>query len=378
MIANSSFICEPILRQQELQQLKQIFVADGDVMIAGVSGSGRRSLVRHAAHQVNARVVEIDCLRATTSSSFLRLLAEALLEVFSSATEREAIAKWTQQYQFKLEPNAANWTRISWQVSSKQEWKILQVLLSLPQIMAEWLDCRVVFAFQNFPHIHSWDRLGEWEAYLRQEIKQQSRVSYVIIATVPEPWVYESKLQLIVLVPIARQEMKSWVVNTMAAKKLKLAVDALELFADYVRGHLGDAVTLARRICLEYQLETLEIARGDRSYRFQQPNQIQLHHVHSSTLALVEDFSQTFESLLLLLPAIQARVLESLAIDPTDRPHAREYIRKHQLSKGGGLQGALAGLEQKGLIYGAKYGYCVAKPLLAFWLKHRLISSPSE
>jgi hypothetical protein len=370
MIANSSFICKPILRQQELEQLKQIFAADGDVMIAGVSGSGRRSLVCHAAHQVSARVVEIDCLRATTSSAFLRLLAEALLEVFSSATEREAIAKWTQQYQFKLEPNSANWTRIGWQVSLKQEWKILQALLSLPQMMAEWLECRIVFAFQNFPHIRSWDRLGEWEAYLRQEIKQQSRVNYVIIATVPEPWVDESKLQLIVLLPIARTEMKSWIVNTMAAKELKLAVDALELFADHVRGHLGDAVTLARRICLEYQLET---SRCDRTQRFPQPNQIELHHVHSSTLALVEDLSQTFESLLLLLPAIQARVLESLAIDPTDRPHASEYIRKHQLSKGGGLQGALAGLEQKGLIYGAKYGYCVAMPLLAFWLKHRLI-----
>jgi hypothetical protein len=172
--------------------------------------------------------------------------------------------------------------------------------------------------------------------------------------------------------------MKSWLVNAMAAKGLKLAVDALDLFLDYVKGHLGDAIALARRICLEYQIEVLALSQGDRLsqavYKYQLPdNQIQLHHVHRSTLALVEDLSQTFESLLLLLPPIQARVLESLAIDPTDSPHASQYIRRHQLSKGGGLQGALAGLEQKGLIYGAKYGYIVAMPLLAFWLKHRLI-----
>jgi hypothetical protein len=86
----------------------------------------------------------------------------------------------------------------------------------------------------------------------------------------------------------------------------------------------------------------------------------------------MEDFSGTFESLLLLLPPIQARVLESLAIDPTDRPHARDYIQKHQLSRGGGLQGALASLEQKGLIYGPHYGYQIAMPLLRLWLKHRL------
>ncbi|MEB3310972.1 MAG: hypothetical protein VKJ02_12125 [Snowella sp.] len=72
------------------------------------------------------------------------------------------------------------------------------------------------------------------------------------------------------------------------------------------------------------------------------------------------------------MPPIQARVLESLASDPTDSPHAKDYIRKHQLSKGGGLQGALLGLEQKGLIYGPKLGYRVAWPLLAFWLKQRL------
>jgi hypothetical protein len=89
-------------------------------------------------------------------------------------------------------------------------------------------------------------------------------------------------------------------------------------------------------------------------------------------LALIEDRSLTFESLLLLLPPIQARVLESLAIDPTDSPHAKDYVRIHQLSKGGGLQGALSGLEQKGLIHGPKLGYRVAMPLFAFWLKQRL------
>jgi hypothetical protein len=66
------------------------------------------------------------------------------------------------------------------------------------------------------------------------------------------------------------------------------------------------------------------------------------------------------------------RVLESLALDPTDSPHAREYIQKHHLSRGGGLQGALASLEQKGLVYGASHHYKIALPLLAFWLKYRL------
>jgi len=89
-------------------------------------------------------------------------------------------------------------------------------------------------------------------------------------------------------------------------------------------------------------------------------------------LALVQDMSCTFEALLLLLPPTQARVLESLALDPTDSPQSSAYIKKHQLSRGGGLQGALNSLEQKGLIYGPKFSYRIALPLLNFWLKQRL------
>jgi hypothetical protein len=87
---------------------------------------------------------------------------------------------------------------------------------------------------------------------------------------------------------------------------------------------------------------------------------------------LVADLSVTFESLILLLPNTQVRVLESLAIDPTPRPHAADYIRRHHLSRGGTLQGALASLEQKGLLYGAAQGYRIALPMLALWLKQRL------
>jgi hypothetical protein len=99
---------------------------------------------------------------------------------------------------------------------------------------------------------------------------------------------------------------------------------------------------------------------------------IQAHQIHRSTFALVEDLALTFESLLLLLPSSQVRVLESLALDPTDSPHSREYIQKHHLSRGGGLQGALASLQQKGLVYGPEHGYRITMPLLAFWLKYRL------
>ena len=160
----------------------------------------------------------------------------------------------------------------------------------------------------------------------------------------------------------------------MAAQGFKFSSDALALFLGYVQGHMGDASTLARRVWVDYLAVAYAHAEQltDRQLAQPIPHSIELDQVHRSTQALIDDLSTTFESLLLLLPPIQARVLESLAIDPTDSPHAREYVQKHQLSKGGGLQGALASLEQKGLIYGPKEGYAIALPLFRLWLKNRL------
>jgi hypothetical protein len=147
--------------------------------------------------------------------------------------------------------------------------------------------------------------------------------------------------------------------------KFESGGQAIALFLSYVQGHLGDAIALARRIW--HDCRDLCNLNGN-----QNEGLIQAHHVHRSALALVEDLSITYESLILLLPSSQVQVLESLALDPTDSPHSREYIKKHRLSRGGSLQGALASLEHKGLVYGSRYSYRIALPLLGFWLKYRI------
>ncbi len=392
-------------RQAELQQVSQILRADGDLLLTGVPGIGRHTLIRAAAGHVGARVLEIDCLRATNASRFLELLAQGLVEVFSTPTELALIQRWSLEKPLILEYSLTRRARLVWHSGPNEEWTLLQTLLSLPQVLAEWLDCRVVLIFQNFPHICSWDRSRKWETYLEQEIQRQSRVSYALITTVPEDWVSDLNLQVITLGPLTPEELQPWIVSQMAAQGLVFDTQslAMSLFHKYVQGHLGAAIALARRIWLDCcALSRIKDEdKGMKSAGELEPNfpsladslidpnltqkqatspifhpakegQIQAHHVHRSALALVEDQSVTFESLILLLPHSQVRVLESLALDPTDSPHTRDYIKKHQLSRGGGLQGALAGLEQKGLVYGPKYGYRIAMPFLAFWLKNRL------
>jgi len=382
-------------RETELSKIHQILTKDDDFLLVGAPGIGRRTLIRAAAQKIGARVLEIDCLRTTDTNRFLRLLADSLLEVFSSTEELALIQQWSNQHPFVLEQNSHR-PRLVWHGVSGKEWQLFQILLALPQLLAEWLDCRVVIVFLNFPHIRSWDRKGKWEDYLRQEIQQQSRVSYALVATVAEPWAQQSDLHIISLPPLDDQVMRDWIVPAMRAEGLQFNPDtqALDLFLSIVQGHTGDAISLARRIWLDRhvflnaqtdwktssKLGTIEADTGamgrdvivkDLTVSAVE-DVIESHHVHRSTLALVEDLSTTFESLILLLPPSQVRVLESLALDPTDKPQAREYIQKHQLTRGGGLQGALASLEQKGLLYGPQYGYRVALPFLAFWLRQRL------
>lgn len=379
MVANPFIPHTLVGRQTELQQVSQILAEDGDLLLAGVPGSGRRTVLRFAAETVGSKVIEIDCLRATDSTRFLQLLAEGILIAFQAPAEQALIQRWSIDQPIVLEQSASGRTRLVWHSTPKQEWALFQTLLTLPQVLAEWLNCRVVMVFQNFPHIRSWDRSEKWQTYLRQEIQQQSRVSYALIATVTERWVQHSNMQVVFLGPLKDEEMLPWIVTAMAAEGLKFEPDseALTLFLSYVQGHLGDAIALARRIWLDQR--AINCGNGDEapgtttSLSTLPPySLIYPHHVHRSVLALVDDLALTFESLILLLPPSQVRVLESLALDPTHSPHSREYIQKHQLSRGGGLQGALASLEQKGLVYGPEYGYRITLPLLAFWLKHRL------
>jgi hypothetical protein len=349
-------------RKLELERTCQILSADGDILLAGIPGIGRKTLIRAAAEQVGAQVVEIDCLRATSYKRFLSLMAEAFLRAFDTPRSHGILQRWSRRHPLTLDRTGQ--PRLTWPKS--EDWTVFQSLLALPQALAEGLDCRVVLVFQNFPHIRSWDKDGRWENYLKAEIQVQTRVSYALIATFAESWGEPGEVQVVSLQPIATVDMADWVTKALPMEGLVLEPDAADLFADYVRGHFGDAIALARRVWLDQQVS------GSWHQGSLAENIVQAHHVHRSALALVDDLAVTFESLILLLPPTQVRVLESLALDPTDSPHAREYIKKHDLSRGGALQGALGSLAQKGLLYGAELNYQIALPLLAFWLKHRL------
>ncbi|MFM5981425.1 MAG: ATP-binding protein [Sphaerospermopsis kisseleviana] len=346
-------------RSVEFQRIIEILAQDGDLLMTGVPGSGRRTLVRVAAQEVGAVILEIDCIRATDGERFLQLLAEAITQNW----EAEKIASWVKKNAsefFIFNPD--NKLKLLLSLNQKQLWQAFIALLELLQIMAQDLDQRVVLILHSFPHIRSWDRNNLWESTFRQEVKAHPHVSYVLLATIAETSHHQDNssypIETIQLAPLAKDVLALWAREILHTENLKFDPhsQALPIFLDAVQGNIGDAMVLIRR------LSDLQHYQG----------LITEQKVQQVIEGMLKDLSITYESLLMLLPASQIHLLECLAVDPTDKPQSKEYIQKHGLSRGGALQGALTGLQHKGLIYSAEQGYRLALPLLALWLKQRL------
>ncbi|MCC5637115.1 ATP-binding protein [Nostoc sp. CHAB 5844] len=346
-------------RSQEFQRIVEVLAQDGDLLITGVPGSGRRTLVRTAAQEVGAMVLEIDCIRATDGQRFIQLLAEAISQNWQAALIQDWVNNFGKEF-FVCHPEGK--LKLLRSLNQKQLWQAFEILLNLLQIMAVNLNQRVVLILQSFPHIRSWDRNGLWEATFRQEINVQTHVSYVLIATLAETSYQTGEtnypLETIQLAPLANDVLALWAREILHTQGLKFdsRSQALQLFLNAVQGHIGDAMAIIRRLQNFYCTDGL----------------ISEEAVQQAIEGLLKDLSLTFESLVMLLPANQVHLLESLALDPTDKPQSKEYIQKHGLSRGGSLQGSLTGLQHKGLIYSAEHGYQLALPLLALWLRQRL------
>jgi hypothetical protein len=353
-------------RSAEFQRIVEVLAEDGDLLIAGVPGSGRRTLVRRAALAVGAIILEIDCIRATDGERFVQLMAEAIAQNFDAVKIQDWVASSSKEFfRFQIEENppipTGKLTPMR-PLNPKQLWQAFELLLGLPQILAESQNQRVVIILQSFPHIRSWDRHSLWEATFRREINQQTHVNYVLIATIAETTHYSEEtnhpLETVQLPPLARDVVAVWAREILQTVGLTFdsRSKAMQLFLDAVQGHIGDAVAIIRR---------LQVLRRPDGLITEQ-------EVQQAIEELLKDLSITFESLLMLLPGNQVHLLECLATDPTEKPQSREYIQKHGLSRGGSLQGALTGLQHKGLIYGAEQRYQMALPLLALWLRQRL------
>ncbi|WP_246199142.1 ATP-binding protein [Sodalinema gerasimenkoae] len=353
-------------RQAQFQEITQTLAKGKDLLIAGVPGSGRRTLVRRAALEVGAKVIEVDCIRATDGRRFVQLLCEGISQGVQSQEAIAFLEDWAgREGRAWFEFNEISARKLSLHrdpaLTQEHLWQAYQQLLQFPQQLAIAMERQVILIFYGFPHIRAWDRTAQWETSLQEAIARHTTANYVLVTTLAESRNLHEEptgLTTVCLTPLADDVVAAWA--QLVLHQVGLSFDprssALELFLNAVQGHIGDASMLVRRL---------------RQRRWHQ-GRLNEAAIQDTLEDLLADLSNIFESILVLLPASQLQLLESLALDPTDKPQSRDYIQKHHLSRGGSLQGAIAGLQHKGLIYGPDLGYRLALPLFALWIRQRL------
>jgi Cdc6-like AAA superfamily ATPase len=129
---NLSTPLQLIGRSVEFQRIIEILAKDGDLLITGVPGSGRRTLVRGAAQEVNTVILEIDCIRATEAERFVQLLAEAI----SQNWEAEKVQTWLNENSSAFFTfNSESQLKLIRSLEQEQLWQAFASLLDLLEIM---------------------------------------------------------------------------------------------------------------------------------------------------------------------------------------------------------------------------------------------------
>ena len=377
-------------RKEALQKIITAIESDIDLLIAGPPGSGRDFLVQVAARQ--NLLFEIDCLQATNPIGFIELLFTAihlsgLLQ--EDLQTREILRSWLSE-QSSAGYILTDTGELCWLTNYQPDSldSELETLLKFIQRLAEIKDNRALLVFKNFTHIRAWGPEEVWELRLRQQINELSRVLYILVGTIGELKDDERRLfspsrdqkdqeisslrkslqhsfETVELFPLEDDIITSFADAELSNAGLRFDPldNGLDRFLKTVLGSFGDAVMLINRLVYLHAPQLRE--KSDEHVL------LGVKDVEDATVSLIADLNIMCETLLLMLPSKQAKLLTCLALDPTDKPHSRKYIEKHNLYKGGAIQGALSGLQQKGLIYDASQNYRLTHPLLSLWIQQR-------
>jgi hypothetical protein len=381
MVLGSTFVegsaLEKIGHVEETNRIIELVEKDCDVLLTGVPGSGRYALIQRSAEGARAALVGIDCIRATNCRKLVDLFLESTLSAFSDSPDAykvlssRLLSALDNGKPFRSHQDSAS-SRVSLVDKADDSLCLsaLQTILNIIGQVAIAQKIRIIVVFKQISHIRSWDRKLEWEELLRLEIYKHPQVSYVILETVAEleemkkkeniSRLYEfTPVEVVKLAPLPDAIVTSWLRKSLIDANLVLSPDgsALKSFLHVVAGHISTAEALLRHSIMMHGSETSVVDNQS---------------INKGVEVLLSDLSAAFESFLLMLPASQLQLIECLAIEPTPKPQSKEYIQKYNLSKGGTLQGALEGLQKKGLIYGHENSFRLTLPLFAVWIQNAL------
>jgi hypothetical protein len=342
---------------------------DKDFILCGTIASGSKIFIRSVVSDLQSEIsfMDFDCMQLQNESRFLEVFYSEIIALLKKKKINSEIINEIPVH--NLHKNEI--------LSSAS--KILEILNDHLKLLGE----KLVLIFSNCSYIEKWsdkknriNLINNWRMFLNQ-INAIDNISYVLVATYGEldelSDIYNPKNvknieeTTIPLKPLDEKNLKVWLLSLLKSHNIDFKDDSkndpIESFLRIVDGSFYDSLSLIRR------LNVLYLPKNDDSKSVV----IDKDKIDNACVEIIKDLSIYFENLLLSLPATQAQLLCSLALEPTDKPHQSKYTTKYGLTSGGSIQSAISSLNRKGLIHKPEhtsdFKYRVSLPLLSIWIR---------
>lgn len=345
--------------QAELEKIIQLLVEDFDFVLEGAPNSGRFALIQRAVNEIDSDLIRVDCLRSSSIEELLKLLVRETRFLYQSNFQKN-LNDFLSDHKdsvyekfFARENTDEDIQGFSLDFYSE----IIKDLVDFIDYFSKYRNRKSVIVLEHFYHVDTWDKKTNYAQKFLQKIAKAPDTSYVIVGFIGEVQ-RPCDLRVVEIASMSDSSVTAWSRSVLKQYGVQFNYKdgALDEFINTVQGHAGDARSLMKYI-RPHSRDEREVNRSD---------------VLRAKRELLEDFQGIFEALFVALPDSQRHLIQCLATDPTSKPHKKNYVEKHNLVKGGSLQSAVKGLQQKGLLFDSEDNkYRLTLPLFACWLREK-------
>src|SRR5918996_1164896 len=229
----------------------------------------------------------------------------------------------------------------------------------------------VVLIFDEFQQIAEWDTKHQTEAVLRTAIQHFEGVSCIFAGSerhlLEQMFADRARPLFKLAAPfplgrLSREEIEPWLAERLGETGLTLESEGLDRLLVTTAGHPWATQYLAHFVW--------EVAMAARAAR------ITADLVNASLRQAVEAGDTIYARDYAALTPSQRQVLAAIATDPTRKPLAAAYLRKHDLPAKSTVGQSLRSLLEKGYLERDELVYVASDPLFGEWMRRlRPVSS---
>jgi hypothetical protein len=343
---------EILARDSAHRLLIKAFVNDRDVFLVGPPGGVKTQILKDAIAVFKANMVRISCGNIRSARGFIIALLNSLMPILDEDDlEKKKIEREIKAIKDEDEVSDND-------LFEKFKKSVDYFIWFCERSRKK----RTVLVIERIREMRTWDGPDrQYEMYLREAIKDNKRISYVVLDVTPEAAEKKDGKsdEIIKLFPLNEIATKNWV-TAFFREACDYNLDGFEdwfgRFYEAVGGHTGSTLELMQRLRLKCQksgiITAADVEEAIREYK--------------------QAISPIAEMYMHALSPNQIQLVEALAKEKTVSPHSEEYRLKHNLPKGGSLQSALRALTDKGCIQNVDGIFQLSIPIFAEWIRKRV------